>query len=51
MKRVMNILGVKGILKRLKGLPRPFNLFSLYMGTGWKGRSVYVYGILRFRIG
>lgn len=35
MKRIINILGVKGILKRLKGLKTPFNLFKLHINNYW----------------
>jgi hypothetical protein len=35
MKRVINILGVKEILKRLKGLNYTFNLFILHIYTNW----------------
>lgn len=35
MKRVINILGVKEILKRLKGLNYSFNLFTLHININW----------------
>jgi transposase len=35
MKRVINILGVKEILKRLKGLYHTFNLFDLHINNTW----------------
>lgn len=41
MKRIINILGIKEILKRLKGLYRSFNLFYLHISNYWdKGRLV-----------
>lgn len=36
MKRVINILGVKEILKRLKGLKYSFNLFALNISNNWE---------------
>jgi len=35
MKRIINILGVKEILKRLKGLKTSFNLFKLHINNYW----------------
>lgn len=35
MKRIINILGVKEILRRLKGLKTPFNLFKLHITNYW----------------
>lgn len=34
-KRIINILGVKEILKRLKGLKTSFNLFKLHINNYW----------------
>lgn len=43
MKRVINILGVKEILKRLRGLKPSFNLFTLHININWEtGRLISV---------
>ena len=40
MKRVINILGIKEILKRLEELSLSFNLFSLHASIYWKIKRV-----------
>lgn len=40
-KRVINIFGLKKLLKRLKGLNYSFNLFALHIGISWEaGRFI-----------
>lgn len=40
MKRVINILGIKEIIKRLKELSRSFNLFNLHNYIYWQARGL-----------
>jgi len=45
MKRIMNILGIKEILKRLKGLKSSFNLLKFHINNYWDVKCIDCAGI------